>query len=244
MSTKRIKFNIGGQNYEVSTSLLEIYPDTMLARSVSSQWHSGDPNSEIFIERDGALFGYVLKYLRDRKACLPLTVAKKELLAELRYYGVQDIDIRSIDDSETQNFLAVNNFNKGGRALRDLISKSRNDASDLFIRRCCLLFSADCIEMYVNQGNHLEQCHFTKNELLESSTVDKHFEKVFESKEVALDICNEHLSKAGLRLSRLERSSRYFVDGYKSYAIPVEMEGMSSKFGRGYCYEVTLTVVE
>lgn len=240
---KRIKFNVGGQIYEVSASLLDMHPDTMIAKITSSQWHC-DPNTEVFIERDGTLFGYVLKYLRDRQVTLPLTVTKKELIAEFRYYGIQDVDIQAIDDSETQSFLAVKNFNKGGQSLRDLIEKSRNEATDLYIKRCCLLVSADCIEMYVNQGNHLEKCHFTINELMETSTIEKHFEKVFETKDIALDICNEHLSKAGLKLSNLERSSRYFVGGTNSsYAIPGNMEGMSSRFGRGYSYEVTLMVV-
>ena len=54
---------------------------------------------------------------------------------------------------------------------------------------------------------------FTKNEMIEASSVERYFEKVFETKEIALDICNEHLSKAGLKLSSLERSSRYFIDG-------------------------------
>ena len=86
------KFNIGGQRYEVSRSLLESNPDTMLAKSASDQWQE-DPESEIFIERDGQRFRFVLDYLRDGKVCLPSTETKDAFMAELEYYNINvDID--------------------------------------------------------------------------------------------------------------------------------------------------------
>ena len=81
------KFNIGGHRYEVSRSLLESHPDTMLAKSASDQWQE-DPESEIFIERDGQRFRFVLDYLRDGKVSLPITEAKHAFLAELEYYNI------------------------------------------------------------------------------------------------------------------------------------------------------------
>ena len=62
--TETVKFNVGGSIYEVSRSLLERYPDTMLAKSASKRWQEVSM-SEIFIERDGDLFRHVLSYLRD-----------------------------------------------------------------------------------------------------------------------------------------------------------------------------------
>ena len=50
--TETVKFNVGGTIYEVSRSLLERYPGTMLAKSASKRWQE-DSMSEIFIERDG-----------------------------------------------------------------------------------------------------------------------------------------------------------------------------------------------
>jgi len=81
------KFNIGGQRYEVSRSLLESHPDTMLAKSASDQWQK-DPKSEIFIERDGQRFRYILDYLRDGKVCLPLIETRDAFVAELEYYNI------------------------------------------------------------------------------------------------------------------------------------------------------------
>ena len=81
-----IKFNIGGIRYEVSQSLLQSYPDSMLAKSAAEQWHT-NPTAEIFIDRNGARFQYVLDYLRDGRVHLPLLVSKDSLVLDLNFYG-------------------------------------------------------------------------------------------------------------------------------------------------------------
>ena len=73
--TETVKFNVGGTIYEVSRSLLERYPDTMLAKSASKRWQE-DSMSKICIERDGDLFRHVLSYLRDGRVVLPLTASR------------------------------------------------------------------------------------------------------------------------------------------------------------------------
>eukprot|EP00554_Chaetoceros_debilis_P010713 CAMPEP_0194110624 /NCGR_PEP_ID=MMETSP0150-20130528/9830_1 /TAXON_ID=122233 /ORGANISM="Chaetoceros debilis, Strain MM31A-1" /LENGTH=187 /DNA_ID=CAMNT_0038799853 /DNA_START=556 /DNA_END=1116 /DNA_ORIENTATION=+ len=86
--TEAIKFNIGGQRYDVSRSLLDKHPESMLARSASAQWQE-DPEAEIFIERDGFRFRYILDYLRDDKLALPGTESRETIISELEYYGVK-----------------------------------------------------------------------------------------------------------------------------------------------------------
>ena len=83
--TEVVKFDIGGQLYKVSRSLLDKHPDSMLAKSASDQWQE-DPEAEIFIERDGLCFRYILDYTRDDKIDLPITKSKKTIVAELEYY--------------------------------------------------------------------------------------------------------------------------------------------------------------
>jgi hypothetical protein len=95
--TATVKFNIGGLRYEVSRSLLERHSESMLAKIASDQWQE-DPESEIFIERDGSTFRYVLKYLRDGKVKLPITETKSDVIEELVYYNI-DHDADKIDDS-------------------------------------------------------------------------------------------------------------------------------------------------
>lgn len=95
--TKTVKFNVGGTKYEVSRTLIEGYPDTMLERLVSDTWQT-DPEKEIFIERDGLRFRYVLDYMRDKRA-FPLTVSVASVLLELEYFGFIDVPPGSIDGS-------------------------------------------------------------------------------------------------------------------------------------------------
>ena len=104
MTCPVIKFNVGGFRYEVSQSLLDAYPNTRLAKSASKQW-SGDPNAEIFIERDGDRFRLVLDYLRDGRVFLPVGSSKDALLMELQYYGVDNVRSDYIVDTREKTFL-------------------------------------------------------------------------------------------------------------------------------------------
>ena len=92
------KFNIGGQRYEVSRSLLEEYPNTLLTTSASERWQKNE-DAEIFIERNGLRFQYVLDYLRDGTVDLPPTESRNAVLKELEYYGVTDIDEEVISET-------------------------------------------------------------------------------------------------------------------------------------------------
>ncbi len=104
-----VKFNIGGQRHDVSRSLLEMHPESMLAKTTSTQWQK-DPEAEVFIEGDGSRFRYVLDYLRHSKVTLPITESKEALLTDLGFYGIhvneKDIDVTAMKKLET--FPALN----------------------------------------------------------------------------------------------------------------------------------------
>ena len=85
---KPITFNIGGQRYEISRSLLDQFPESMLTNCASGQWLE-NPEEEIFIERDGAVFRYILNYMRDGSVFLPVTERKQSFIKELDYYGIE-----------------------------------------------------------------------------------------------------------------------------------------------------------
>lgn len=99
-----VTFNVGGTHYEVSRSLINQFPDTMLARLSSETWSpqtdDGDSNykgAPLFIERDGERFRYCLDYMRDGGIVdLPATVSKAALLRDLEYYGFHDVDPSAI----------------------------------------------------------------------------------------------------------------------------------------------------
>lgn len=85
---KTVQFNVGGRIYEVSRSLLELYPHTMLARSASTIWcHTATTAPTIFIDRNGERFAYILDYMRDGIIELPYTISKDAILIDLEYYG-------------------------------------------------------------------------------------------------------------------------------------------------------------
>eukprot|EP00593_Proboscia_inermis_P011558 CAMPEP_0171318522 /NCGR_PEP_ID=MMETSP0816-20121228/89210_1 /TAXON_ID=420281 /ORGANISM="Proboscia inermis, Strain CCAP1064/1" /LENGTH=92 /DNA_ID=CAMNT_0011813109 /DNA_START=369 /DNA_END=644 /DNA_ORIENTATION=+ len=86
-----VTFDVGGKEYRVSTSLLQQYPECMLARMISEEWKK-EEDTKLFIERDGERFRYVLDYLRDGRVSLPCTVPKAAFLKDMEYYGLQVSD--------------------------------------------------------------------------------------------------------------------------------------------------------
>jgi hypothetical protein len=98
------KFNVGGTRYEVSQSLVNSFPNTLLAKSASTQWNE-DPNAEIFIERDGSSFQHVLCYMRDGHANLPVGASKNAVLEDLKYYGFENVNVERIEDAAATIFL-------------------------------------------------------------------------------------------------------------------------------------------
>ena len=94
-STTIVRFNVGGTKYDVARSLLDQYPDSMLARITSDRWEQGatnPSNDEIFLERNGDRFQYVLDYMRDAKVELPLSIPRGQFIADMEYYGLEHSD--------------------------------------------------------------------------------------------------------------------------------------------------------
>ena len=61
----------------------------MLRKITSETWNETDESDadkaqeEIFIERDGATFQFILHYMRDGKVILPLSIPRAQLVSEL-----------------------------------------------------------------------------------------------------------------------------------------------------------------
>ena len=95
-----IEFDVGGTVYKVSKSLLDMFPDTMLASLASPRWnqHSEQAESEsteqkpIFIDRNGERFQYVLDYMRDNGTVnLPPTISQDAVINDLEFFGFENV---------------------------------------------------------------------------------------------------------------------------------------------------------
>jgi len=134
-----VRFNVGGTVYEVSRSLLEQFPDTMLSRMVSETWldcsQGGDNDdqkkeSPIFVDRDGDRFRYVLDYMRDgQKVTLPVTVPKQGFLKDLEYYGFENMNADTIT-TESSYLVYTKTFHKM-RALDFEVRERINTEHDI-----------------------------------------------------------------------------------------------------------------
>ena len=122
------RFNVGGKRYEVSQSMLDQHPQTMLARLASEAWNQGGKAEEIFIERDGERFRFVLDFLRDGKVGLPLSAdTKATFVAELDYFGVDYGDASSIQHlTECPGLTALVEDHLD--RLRDALGKAADEA--------------------------------------------------------------------------------------------------------------------
>ena len=179
-----IKFNVGSQKYEVSRSLLAIHTNIMLAKSVSNQWQE-DPESEIFMERDGTLFRYVLTYLRDGKVHLPFTVSKQALIDELSYYGVEAVGEANISD-KIQGAMAAKAFHEASYAMK----KAQENLE-------CASVAIDFMKLYMEKVPHeSKSCYTFRENRLSSSKFGSKITKPRDLEDV-----NEHLKKAGLNVT-------------------------------------------
>jgi len=92
-----VSFDVGGRVYKVRRSLLESFPNTLLARLVADEWQGDDESKPIFIDRDSDRFRYCLDYMRDDQAvALPHTESKSAFLKDLEYYGFENVDPKRI----------------------------------------------------------------------------------------------------------------------------------------------------
>ena len=201
-TSKQITFNVGGEKFQLSRSLLDMYPNTVLGKSASKRWLE-DPESEVFMDRDPILFRHVLSYLRDKKVSLPITVTKKAVLEELAYYCVDDVDEESIDDSLTQGYLAAEGLVGMIRMIKTLDEKYQERYQDDIGKLNSLIVAKQCIEKCLSHRGtemRLKLTHDSFHGLLGST-------KIFDIKK-----CSKHLEKVGLQMTWPDRNvSTFFV---------------------------------
>jgi hypothetical protein len=191
---QNVTFVVGGEKFELSRSLLAMYPETMLSTSASERWHT-DPESEIIMDRDPMLFHHVLAYLRDKKVYLPTTVAKKAVLSELEYYCVDDVDEDGIDDSLTQGYLAAQGAEKMQVAIEEFDEEFREGVK----QANAVLAAKQCIERFLALRGIEKELEITG------------FTGFQHPKEFYPTSCNKSLEKVGLKMLCPDKNAHRFI---------------------------------
>jgi hypothetical protein len=194
LNQQLVTFNVGGTIYQVSRTLLDTHPDTMLARIASDTWNTGNGKA-IFIERSGTRFEYVLDYLRDGSVTVPFSMSKEAVKTDLEYYGVH---------FEASKIRGPGSF--GG-----LVNNTRNMARDHAWQAKEGEIALEIVGLFVAHGSFSIKAKdgYTSNgEEFESFSSD-----IFKSKE-RMSHVNDHLLKFGLvAFDRYSgHQTQYFVE--------------------------------
>lgn len=80
-----IKFDIGGQIYQIPKCLLQQFPNAMLYMAVSDVEESND--DPIFIDRNGYRFQYVYEYIHHHVIDWSLVLNRGAFYKDMEYYG-------------------------------------------------------------------------------------------------------------------------------------------------------------
>lgn len=197
---KTVKFNVGGTKYEVSTSLLDRYPSSMLAIVSSERWAQEGSNDEIFIERNGLRFQYVLDYMRESSVQLPLSVPRALFVADLEYFALDFSDSSitlSVADPKDL-FHSINGYqNFFQEKLENIDSRFKLVAAEK------LAFTI--AKKFFSQLFHTD--HTKESDIFAASTIGIAYSPCFEN--LTLDDLRQDLTEIGLNIEKLTYNDRY-----------------------------------
>lgn len=220
-------FDVGGTVYKVSRSLLETYPDTMLARMASKEWRSKDDGTDpkpLFIDRDAKRFRYCLDYMRDAgEVHLPFTVSREAFLKDLAYYGFEVVDSSAIVLTGAADTLyAVNDFFTSRLDKREAEARSALVAAESLCKM--QIFALCCAQKFHKDGSLRVNCSnlvrhpsiYLKETLLAKVVLacDKKAKELSEAVDALLDSHHptshrdfgRSLAEFGLKLKEIEES--------------------------------------
>lgn len=200
-TSKTVKLNVGGKHFEVSRNLIvKDDTDTMLSRLVSDTWLE-DPEKEIFIDRDGDIFSYILNYLRQGEIMIPETMSMDQFLKDLDFYGITIIEGSVKKDSEFCNKLLTDVLEKRKQyitakneleTIEDMIEEQSQ-----YSAIAMLLWGHFCKNANVKHECQLEasyskdlcgQCYFINKKLIKMNMYDE-------------SLLNKYLKKYGLKVT-------------------------------------------
>jgi len=149
--TATVTFNVGGTTFEVATSLIEQHGTTMLARLVSDTWQGvkdSDKASNLFIDRDGNRFAYVLDFLRYGHVTLPYHISRELFLLDLDFFGIEG----ATDETVIVGHDYYGHFSKVSE-MHSLRAKLIAQVKDIDRTIAAISFSSRYFEQYVAKGS-------------------------------------------------------------------------------------------
>ena len=202
---------VGGSQYNMPLSFLERYPQTLLGQIASE--HQANPGKEIVMDRNVNYFELVLDYLRDNgNVVLPNIFPKASSLAELEYFGVNNIDeSKIVSDSHV---LAT-------QPLVLTVNEMRSEIESWDADRAIATLSKKCASIYMTtEGKlHFDICgpniipSFKKDNFRCSRLIWMELLSLVNNEEMKLlphdeEKCNKYLQKIGLKISSVVASKR------------------------------------
>ena len=109
-----VNLNVGGQIYTTSLATLTKYSESMLGAMFSGRFAAQkDPNGNYFIDRDGALFRYILGFLRNDELHVPENSHEfGSLLKEAEFFQIPTLTDAVKQQMKSQDGRKSNNENK------------------------------------------------------------------------------------------------------------------------------------
>ena len=212
---RTVIFNVGGKHYEVSRSLIERFPNTILARMTSELWFGSDKAKDepIFIERDRERFRYCLDYMRDGRVSVSTTASKDGIVKDLEYYGFEGIDSAAIE---------VCGISRA--ATHCVVVDARKNLAEMQLRAVCNKVACDCVDGYLSSGRtdfiidlYLLEPHFKRASGNDSDYLNK---DTWKNK--GKDLLNEALAVFDFQTKSIE----YKKYGNYKYVLYVTLEGL------------------
>lgn len=193
-SQKTVSLDVGGAKYKVSRSLIEAYPGTMLAKLINETWHQ-NPEEEIFIDRNGLRFQYILDYMRDQKAYLGINVSAASVLKDLEYFGFENVSGDAIV-AGTATVEAVEHIMMVHKDEKELFA-SRQEELDT------LKMAYECFAAFSQDGA-------LTITIIRETMKEKGMESAYNNLSVSAPL-NSCLKKYALRIKGVARSGAYKV---------------------------------
>lgn len=177
-----VRFNVGGRRYDVSRSLLNMNKGTMIYAFMKAACQR-DPNSEVYIERNGERFQYCLDYLRSGKVDIPFHVSKEALISDFQFCGIKYMSENIFCDYKCMSLSEIISVRSEGSVLFDSrmnpVNESNFNAYQSLAHACMLRYKKNgALAIRFDSENNPEQywksrCIFRKFTVGDKHAIDQ-----------------------------------------------------------------------